>query len=174
MTDGTAVNVEGFKGLPNYRTTKAIGYLVRVWGSRWIACVGKRRSEPLSLLKAKAAAKRMDREQAFGNEVSDRVRNLNKQAAWLIDEEALLPQRQEWPLDLMGGGRRQSGKTIAAYKAGTADGILDAEMGFVAEALQQLQAEPLQGDNYPLTYDANGCPELPDCLDRRSPTKRAA
>jgi hypothetical protein len=26
----------------------------------------------------------------------------------------------------------------------------------------------LQGDDYPLTYDENGYPELPACLDRRS------
>lgn len=25
----------------------------------------------------------------------------------------------------------------------------------------------LQGDDYPLTYDENGFPELPACLDRR-------
>jgi hypothetical protein len=25
----------------------------------------------------------------------------------------------------------------------------------------------LQGDDYPLIYDANGYPELPACLDRR-------
>jgi hypothetical protein len=29
---------------------------------------------------------------------------------------------------------------------------------------------PLLGDDYPLTYDANGYPELPTCLDRRSPS----
>jgi hypothetical protein len=27
----------------------------------------------------------------------------------------------------------------------------------------------LQGDDYPLTYDENGYPELPACLDRRKP-----
>jgi hypothetical protein len=29
--------------------------------------------------------------------------------------------------------------------------------------------EPLQGDDYPLTFDADGYPELPACLDRRKP-----
>ena len=29
------------------------------------------------------------------------------------------------------------------------------------------ESKSLQGDDYPLTYDANGYPELPACLDRR-------
>ena len=32
----------------------------------------------------------------------------------------------------------------------------------------------LQGDDYPLTYDENGYPELPPCLDRRRKPERAA
>ena len=38
------------------------------------------------------------------------------------------------------------------------------------------KSQPLQGDDYPLTYDANGYPELPACLDRRpwSPLAKAA
>jgi hypothetical protein len=33
--------------------------------------------------------------------------------------------------------------------------------------LTALRREPLHGDDYPLTYDADGYPELPACLDRR-------
>jgi len=33
--------------------------------------------------------------------------------------------------------------------------------------LTPLRREPLHGDDYPLTYDADGYPELPACLDRR-------
>jgi hypothetical protein len=29
------------------------------------------------------------------------------------------------------------------------------------------ESKSLQGDDYPLTYDANGYPELPACLGRR-------
>ncbi len=32
----------------------------------------------------------------------------------------------------------------------------------------------LQGDDYPLTYDADGHPELPACLDRRKPKMEEA
>jgi hypothetical protein len=32
----------------------------------------------------------------------------------------------------------------------------------------------LQGDGYPLTYDENGYPELPSCLDRRKPALEQA
>jgi hypothetical protein len=32
----------------------------------------------------------------------------------------------------------------------------------------------LQGDDYPLTYDENGYPELPACLDRRKPRLEVA
>ena len=32
----------------------------------------------------------------------------------------------------------------------------------------------LQGDDYPLTYDENGYPELPACLDGRKPKLRSA
>ena len=38
------------------------------------------------------------------------------------------------------------------------------------------ESKSLQGDDYPLTYDANGYPELPACLDRRQkpPLAKAA
>ena len=32
----------------------------------------------------------------------------------------------------------------------------------------------LSGDDYPLTYDADGNPKLPACLDRRKPKLLAA
>jgi hypothetical protein len=36
-----------------------------------------------------------------------------------------------------------------------------------------VNAEPLQGDHYPLTFDADGYPELPACLDCRKPKMMA-
>ena len=60
MTDGSGCIVQGAMGADNYKSTRALGYLMEICGA-WVACVGQRRSEPLPLAKAKAVARDMHR-----------------------------------------------------------------------------------------------------------------
>ena len=68
-------------------------------------------------------------------------------------------QRKYWPVDLLGGRGTKpvEGELRAA--------ILEIEIGFIGDPAGN--AEPLQGDHYPLTFDADGYPELAACLDCR-------
>jgi hypothetical protein len=44
MTDGSVCIVQGAIGADNYKSTRALGYLMEIGGA-WVACVGQRRSE---------------------------------------------------------------------------------------------------------------------------------
>ena len=61
MTDGEKFISEGSLGRDNYKTTRAIGWLMEIDGGGWVACVGDRRNKPLPLNKAKDAARDMHR-----------------------------------------------------------------------------------------------------------------
>ena len=93
---------------------------------------------------------------------------LNIAEADRIDRLAIAHQRKTWPVDIIGGQRRGKIDQHLRY------GILDVERALIDE--DQSRAGAPQGDDYPLTYDANGYPELPACLDRRpwSPLAKAA
>ena len=47
VTDGEKVILEGSLGRDNYKTTRALGWLMEIDGGGWVACVGNRRSKPL-------------------------------------------------------------------------------------------------------------------------------
>jgi hypothetical protein len=154
MTDGSPVNVDGAFGHAGYRVTRPLGYLMRVDGSQWVACVGKRRSGPLPLQRAKEAAKRMDREAEFDVAPPDPIRALHLAA--IASED--VTDRKRWPIDIMGGQRR-----------GDIDHdlrrcIVDTEMEI---ATPVAEASPPPGDDYQLDYYEDGYPVLPACLDRR-------
>jgi hypothetical protein len=138
------------------------GWLMEVaWAGgirqRWIARVRNRASEPLPLDAAKRAAVAMLRER--GNvEPRDWIKALNQIAADEVDRAALMQERRLWPLDLVGGSRRGSMQIDRETRAA----ILQTELAVETNSA----APPLQGEDYPLTYDENGYPELPACLDR--------
>ena len=159
MTDGSSVIVEGSFGRDGYRSTKALGYLMKVGGSLWIACVGERRSDPLPLFKAKDAARRMDRERDFGTDVSDPVHALNLATAADLDGGN---QIVTMPIDVMGGQNRRRGIIAPEIR----EAVLATEIGFIAVA-DEGAAQPLQGDHYPLEFYEDGYPKLPAFLDRR-------
>jgi hypothetical protein len=156
MTDGSSVIVEGSFGRDGYRSTKVLGYLMKVGGSLWIACVGERRSDPLPLFKAKDAARRMDRERDFGTDVSDPVRALNLATAAEIDAV----DRTQWPINVMGSQNRRRGIIAPEIR----EAVLAMEIGFIAD---EGSVRPLQGDHYPLEFREGGYPKLPAFLDRR-------
>jgi hypothetical protein len=129
---------------------------------RWIARDGNRASEQLPLGEAKKAAVVLLRERGK-TEPRDWIPELNQAAANEVDRL----QRKYWPVDLLGGERRGTKAVERELRAA----ILETEMGFIGDPAAN--SEPLQGDHYPLTFDADGYPELPACLDCRKPTMTA-
>ena len=100
-----------------------------------------------------------------------RLRELNQIAANEVDGAALAEERKRWPVDILGGQRR--GVIDAETRA-----VVQDEIGFVVDETPQkgIGSNPdgsspgaLQGNDYPLTYDADGYVELPACLDTRKP-----
>ena len=160
VTDGEKVISEGSLGRDNYKTARAIGWLMEIDGGGWVACVGNRRSKPLPLNKAKDAARDMHRS-GSGEVPDDPIRALNLATAGQIDREARKSQmkRTDWPIDLMGGNQRGDSELQRI--------ILETETGTRLKRAPRPETKPLKGDDYPLTYDSNGYPELPACLDRR-------
>jgi hypothetical protein len=94
----------------------------------------------------------------------DWVAGLNKIAAAEIDRVALAKDRQQWPCNLLGGSRRGSMPIDREQR----NAILSAEL-----VVPSTLMEPLSGDEYQLSYDADGNVELPACLDRRKPKPNA-
>ena len=84
---------------------------------------------------------------------------VNLAAADKLDRAEIRRQRKVWPVDVMGGQRM--GKIDGRIQYG----ILAVEHLLVDERPKAL---PLQGDDHAFTYDANGYPELPNRLDRRT------
>jgi hypothetical protein len=87
----------------------------------------------------------------------DRHFTVNLAAADKLDSAEVRRQRKVWPVDVMGGQRM--GKIARRIRYG----ILAVEHRLIDD-----RPKPLQGDDYALTYDANGYPELPNRLDRRT------
>ena len=89
---------------------------------------------------------------------------LNIAEADRIDRLAIAQERNTWPVDIMGGQRK--GKIDRHMRNGilaVEHVLVDEDKHSAAAYLSRNQA----GDDHPLTYDANGYPELPACLDRR-------
>ena len=147
---------------PNKR---GVGWLSEVaWAGgarlRWVARLGNRASDPLPLDQAKRAAVALMRERGKV-EPRDWIAELNQIAANEVDRAALVLERKQWPLDLMGG--------MASGSWPLDNGDRNAVLRVELEATSS-RGEALSGHDYPLTYDANGFVALPACLDRRKPT----
>jgi len=89
----------------------------------------------------------------------DRHFRVNLAAADKLDSAEIRRQRRVWPVDVMGGQRMGKFDRHIRY------GVLGVER-LLGDA--RPKALPLQGDDHALTYDANGYPELPNRLDRRT------
>ena len=94
------------------RDKRAAGWLMEVaWpgGSRqrWVARVGDRASESLSLEEAKQAAIAFLRDRGKV-EPRDFIAELNQTAANEVDRAVLQRERRKWPLNIMGGGRQRA------------------------------------------------------------------
>jgi hypothetical protein len=140
------------------------GWLMEVaWpgGARqqWVARVGNRASQPLTLHEAKRAAVAMLRERGQA-ESGDRIAELNKIAAAEVSRHrvALAKERKRWPCDLVGRSRHGSIDGALLRNA-----ILDAE---ISSEESPSTNDPLSGDDYPLEFYADGYPKLPACLRR--------
>jgi hypothetical protein len=96
-----------------------------------------------------------------GRVLVDPIGNLRQEA---LKASAPDEPTRTWPIDVMGG--RQRGLVYADLRRA----ILDTE-----RVLEQTASLPsLRGDDYELTYDENGYPEMPACLDRRLSRRRGS
>jgi hypothetical protein len=138
------------------------GWLMQVspegYRQRWVARVGSRGSEPLTLDEAKRVAVAMLRERGRA-EPHDWIAELNSIATAEIERVALANARKEWPRDLLGGSRRGTVIWIDRKKR---NAIFDAELAV------PVGGDPLSGDDYPLEYYEDGFPKLPACLNRKA------
>jgi hypothetical protein len=124
----------------------------------WVARVGNRASEPLTLKEAKRVAVAMLLERVKA-EPRDWIAELNKIAAAAeVNRVALAKERKRWPCDLVGGSRHGS------INGALRNAILDAEIG---SEESPTTSDPLSGDDYPLEFYADGYPKLPECLRRK-------
>jgi hypothetical protein len=130
---------------------------------RWVARVGNRASETLTLAEAKRAAIAMLREHGKVK-LRDWIADLNKIAAAEIDRVALAKDRQRWPCNLLGG---QSASDSSLLDRKLRDAILNAEL----LAMPSHPAPP-SGDAFRLEFYDDGYPKLPECLRRRARYER--
>ena len=141
------------------------GWLMEVaWPGRarqqWVARVGNRASEPLTLAEAKRAAVAMLRE-CRTVEPTDWIAKLNRMAAAEVDRMALAKERKQWPVDLVGAhvhSMPHIGITVDLRNA-----IFEAELLLIDEHLD----EPLTGDSFRIELSDDGSPKLPECIRRR-------
>jgi len=134
---------------------KGAGWLMEVaWAGvsrrQWVARVGDRGSESLSLDAAKQAAIAFLRERGSVRP-RDWTAELNQIAADEVDRATHQQERRRWPIDLMNGRRRGFVEQREA--------IIEAELAMPSE-----DGPALQGTNYPLDYYADDYPKLPECV----------
>jgi hypothetical protein len=152
LTDGTGTNTPASYGKwAPFRTTKALAWLEGIGKGLWVARYRKTASKPMKLSAAKRYALDMVKGVCTGVKPVDPIADLNRAAVptndWLPDIEP----------------------DLIAY-------IRHVETGFPLPSTVPTESGPaaLQGDDYPLTYDADGDVELPACLDRRKPKLEVA
>jgi hypothetical protein len=138
------------------RGKNGLGWLTEV-ARRWIARVGNRGSEPLSLEDAKRAAIALLRERGNG-EHFDWIAKINQIAANEVDRAYWTREKRKWPANLMGGSKRTPRMQVEPEQR---QAIMNAE-----QVLKDDTAAPTTQLDYPLEYHEDGYPELPACLDR--------
>jgi hypothetical protein len=126
---------------------------------QWVARVGNRASEPLTLKEAKRAAVAMLFERVKA-ESCDGIAELNKIAAAEVDRVALAKERKQWPLNLVGAHMRSMPRI--GITGDLRNAILDAELLLTEEHLD----EPLTGDSFRIELSHDGYPKLPECIRR--------
>jgi hypothetical protein len=153
LTDGRGSLVPTCHGYwSGYSTTRAIAWLMGIGNGRWIVRYRNKSSRPMKLPAAKKYALEMVKGVRPGRVVTDPIGELNAMQAVLAEYEAANNPNEDdskgltpyvWPEEARNPlhGSNPDGSTPGA----------------------------LQGDDYPLTYDADGNVELPACLDRRKP-----
>jgi hypothetical protein len=101
---------------------------------RWLARIGNRTSEQLTLDDAKRAAVAMLRERGTAED-RDWIGELNKIASSEVDRVALAKERKQWPLALTGAHVRFMPRIQVSHELRKA--ILDAELPFTDEQLDE-------------------------------------
>jgi hypothetical protein len=162
LTDGRGSIAWSGDRSGGYRTTRAIAWLMGVGNGQWIVRYRNRASKPMRLPKAKAYALEIVRGIWAGKTLTDPIQKLHQETLKAMGETAASPA----PLNIMGGERKRGLKvdreTIAE--------ILLTECPVDAKPLSPALPAPPPGD-YPITYDHDGYPVLPPCLDRRTKSR---
>ena len=98
------------------RNKEAAGWLMKV-GGKWVACVGKRRSEPMALNDAKRAAVSM-----LSTKGEPSTVDLNPLATETIDRAELEADRKRefklWPTNLLGGANALHNAGVEVFDDG--------------------------------------------------------
>jgi hypothetical protein len=161
LTDGRGSIAWSGDRSGGYRTTRAIGWLMAIGNGQWIVRYRNKASKPMRLPKAKAHALEMVRGIWAGQALTDPIKNLHQETLKAMGESPTSPA----PLNIMGGERKRGFKvdreTIAEILR------IECPMLVGAKPLSPALPAPPPGD-YPITYDHDGYPVLPACLDRRT------
>jgi hypothetical protein len=150
------------------RTMNGVGCLMEVaWPGetrqRWVARLGDRASEPLSLAQAKAAATTLLTTEGKA-EPRDWFTELDQIAANEVYQAYWTREKRTWPLDLIGGQRHAEKQPLMTIERRLRPAILNTERVLKDE---ESTAQPVNGDDFQLEYYSDGYPKLPECLDRR-------
>jgi hypothetical protein len=161
LTDGRGSIAWSGDRSGGYRTTRAIAWLMGVGNGQWIVRYRHRASKPMRSAKAKAYALEMVRGIWAGKTLTDSIQNLHQETLKTMGESPTSPA----PLNIMGGkskrGLKVDRETIAEILRTECPVLVD------AKPLSPALPAPPPGD-YPITYDCDGYPVLPACLDRRT------
>ena len=116
----------------------------------------------MRLAKAKAYALEMVIGVWAGRILTDPIKNLHQETLKTMGESPASPA----PLNIM-GGERTRGRTFKVDRETIAEiWLTECPMLIDAKPLSPALPAPPPGD-YPITYDSDGYPLLPECLDRR-------
>jgi hypothetical protein len=92
------------------------------------------------------------------------IEKLNQHHANEVDRAYRSREKRKWPVDLMGGARHSAQRPTPTIDQKLRQTILDTEQLLKDDEPTRCT---LVGDEIKLDYYENGCPKLPDCLDRR-------
>ena len=92
------------------------------------------------------------------------IEKLNQSHANEIDRAYWTRENRNWPVDLMGGARHSARRSTLTVDPNLRQSILETEQLLNDD---EPTRRALVSDEIQLAYYEDGCPKLPECLDRR-------
>ena len=128
----------------------------------WIVRHRHKASKPMRLTKAKACALEMVAGVWDGRVLTDPIKNLHQETLKAMGEEPFCRP----PLNIM--GCQHKWERTCKVERETIAVILRTECPMLVHIKPQPQLPvPSPSDDYPISYDSDGYPLLPECLNRR-------